>query len=173
MALTFEIFYQSVIAVGVIASNIIAIGVYKRNKKIELENSLFKLRLEAIGHIQMEVVTYFHVLDKLKVIINNPEEYGYPKYKEIATDLDNQIYKCQASIIKYSAYFSPEATDKLDVFAEKFLDDFAGSPEEQMANFKEHEAQQIKNATDAVKLLKKESGLDQIHNSLMNRFRKK
>lgn len=169
---TFEIIYQSIIASGVIASNIVAITVYRRNKRIELENSLFKSRLEAIGNIQMELTIYLQQLDKTKVLIRHIGRFTDDKLFELSMELDNQIYKCEASIVKNAAYFSDSTAKKLMLFAENFYEQHKGITKEWQEGLDMYENFIRKSVTEVITHLRMESGIGEVHNSLIERYRR-
>lgn len=159
----------TLLAVGI--STGLAVIIYYRNKKAELENSLFKLRLEAIGNIQMQMVKFFQTVDRMKLVMKRPE---YLKGKDLNTEafkVDDRLYECQSTISKYSVYFTTNSSEKLDLFVENFLGEFKGP--ESIKNLEEFETVQLMYAEEALKALRKESGLDNIHQSLVRRFNRK
>lgn len=169
---TGDILIKSGTLIIVAISTGLAIRVYYRNKRMELENSLFKLRLEAIGNIQMQMVKFFQTVDRMKLLMKHPE---YLKGKDLnaeASKVDDELYECQSLISKYSVYFTTSSTKKLNLFVENFLGEFKGSEKEQIKGLEDFENAQIKYSEQALDALRNESGLDDIHVSLMKRFKR-
>jgi hypothetical protein len=160
----------TLLCVGVSTS--LAVIIYFRNKKMELENSLFKSRLEAIGSIQMELTIFLQQIDKTKVILKNLERYNDNKLYDLSLEFDDKIYKCEASIVKYAVYFSDDTAGKLIRFAQNFYDQHKGITEELLDGLNMYEDFIIKNVEEVINHLRKETGIEEIHNSLMKRFRK-
>ena len=170
MNLIWDTIIKCITLIFVGTSTFLAIRIYYRNKKIELENSLFKLRLDAIGNIQMEIVIFFQYLDRMKVYLNNPEYLVDKNLNEMSFQIDDQVYKCQSSIMRYAAYFSNETSEMLQRFAGNFLDHYDGVFEDLSSKLTGYEEFLLKDADAVVDLLRKEAGIDQIHESLMERI---
>lgn len=174
MSTHFDTIIKSITVLLVSASTILAIRIYYRNKRVELENSLFKSRLEAIGNIQMEMVIFYQQLDRMKVYLNNPEYLKGKNLIELSFETDDKIYKCQASIIKYAAYFSKATAEKLEKFSADFLDTIDASTLDGLnTKFKEYEKLMTEFFEPIVSDMRKETGVDEIHNSLIKRFTQK
>lgn len=170
---TVDIIIKSGTLIIVAISTGLAIRIYYRNKRVELENSLFKSRLEAMGNIQMEMVVFFQHLDRMKLLMAHPEYFKGKDKNEEAFKVDDQLYKCQASIMKYSVYFTSPTNEKLNLFVENFLGEFKGDEREQIKTLEDFENAQLRYSEQALKALRKESGLDEIHDSLLRRFKKR
>lgn len=170
----FETIIKSITVLLVSASTILAIRIYYRNKRVELENSLFKSRLEAIGNIQMEMVVFYQQLDRMKVYLKNPEYLKDKNLLDLSFETDDKIYKCQAAIIKYAAYFSKETSKLLEKFSTDFLDDIDSNTVEGLhTRFTEYEQLMIKSFDPIILEMRKETGVDEIHYSLIKRFNQK
>jgi hypothetical protein len=170
MNLIWDTIIKCITLIFVGASTFLAIRIYYRNKKIELENSLFKLRLEAIGNIQMEAIIFFQHLDRMQVYLDNPEYLVDKDLTEMSFQIDDQVYKCQSSIIKYAAYFSSETSEMLGRFTGNFLDHYDGVLEDLSSKLTGYKEFLLKDADAVVNLLRREAGIDQIHESLMERI---
>src|SRR5438045_862994 len=102
---TIDVIVKSGTFLLVAVSTGLAIRIYYQNKRVELENSLFKSRLDAIGNIQMEMAIFFQHLDRMKLLVGHPEYLKGKNLDEEGFKADDLLYRCQASIVKYSAYF--------------------------------------------------------------------
>jgi len=174
MADFFDTIIKSVTLLLISISTGLAIRIYYRNKKVELENSLFKLRLEAIGVIQMEMIIFYQHLDRAKVYLKNPGYLNGKNLVEMSFEIDSQIYKCQASIIKYSPYFSKETSDNLEKFSLNFFGDVERNTVKGLqSKLSSYEKFIIKTGDPILDTLRKEAGIDEIHESLAKRFLQK
>ena len=162
--------FGPIILVGI--STLLAIIVFYRNKKNELENTLFKTRLEAIGIIQMEIVVFFQCLDRMKLFLKQPELVRGENLNDMSLEVDDQMYKCQASLARYSSYFSESAKQKVYLFMENILGELNSSTKGKMELITAYQDHQIMLSETALEAMKKEAGINEIHESLIKRFTK-
>src|SRR4051794_24655797 len=86
-----------------ILATTISLKTFSRNKKLELENHLFRIKLEAFSNIAFEMDNFFIILNRAIVKVHQiPREQldsmGNELYK-LSFDIDEQIYKCHSLIV--------------------------------------------------------------------------
>ena len=166
------------LVIGIITAWIL-IQTFRRNRKHELENQLYRTRLDALSNIAFEINNFFNILDEATVQLelfeeNQDEKIVKEKIIELSLHMDMVINKCQSQIIKYSVYFTDEST--------KSLLDFSGNLEGKVElddsdlvgvgdRIETYYEQQLGRADMAIAELRNELQLDKLHSSLFNRLK--
>lgn len=155
----------------------ITILTYRRNKKMELQNQLYKIKLEAFANIVYEIEQFSNKADKMIRIIQemadrNQRDLSRSKIFEMADDIDEELYRCNAIIIKNSVYFSPDSSELLT----KFAGNIFGKTHFQTSKnwelyFDEYYTNQLDLANQAVEKIRKELELESLNKSLFGRVR--
>lgn len=155
---------------------IYAIKTFIRNRKQELENHLFKIKIEALSNLTFEMDNFFIILNrtivKLSLInkINNLEE-RYSKTMELSLETDEQLYKCHSMIAKYSVFFSNKSIQSLLNFSSNIIGQFENEDNEQDDILISYYQNQLKFADIANNTLREELKLEKLHNSLHLRYK--
>lgn len=162
-----------------IATAWVLILTFRRDRKYELENQLYKTRLDALSNIALEINNFFNLLDEaivqLELLEDNPNEQQVKgKIIELSLYMDRGIHKCQSVVIKNSVYFSDETTKSLY----DFTSNLDGKVEWDVTDLEaasdridEYYDQQIVRADKAIAEIRKELQLDKLHLSLFKRLK--
>jgi len=118
----------------------------------------------------MEFAVFLQQIDKMKVILANLHRYDDKKQYAISLEFDDRVYKCEAAIVKYATYFSNDTSARLIRFAHNFYEQHKGVTAELLDGLNMYENFIIKNVEEVINYLRKEAGIEEIHNSLMKRF---
>lgn len=170
---------QLVMLMLAVITSFLAIFTFRRNKKIELENQLQKVKLEAFSTIVFEMNHFFTIMDKSKMQItqfNNKaksdKEFNRLK-DEFADELDEQIYQLHGLIVKNSVYFTEDSF----AFLFQFVDNLLGKDEN--AEFTDANSivtfinsytdKQSVIANKAIDAIREELGLEKLNKSLYHR----
>lgn len=152
---------------------------FRRDRKHELENQLYKTRLDALSNIAFEINNFFNLLDEaivqLELLEDNPDEqYVRGKIIELSLYMDRSINKCQSEVIKNSVYFTDDSTKSLLDFSRN-LDgkvEWDDNELETVSNrIDEYYDQQLVRADKAIADLRNELQLDKLHSSLFKRLK--
>jgi len=147
---------------------------YRRNKKIELENHLFKLKIGAYSDIIYEIEKLF---SKMRVMIyylekstNNCSDDS--DLDSIATEVDELVRNCDLIIIKNSIYFSVKTIENLGDFSKRLYGSiYSGLTfEEILVNLKEYFDSQLLVANEANSKMRDDLKIDQLTESLFKRY---
>lgn len=153
---------------------------YRRNKKIELQNQLYKIKLEAFANIVFEIEQFStKAIKALHYIIKlgkqNQLDSAKAKLFEMADEMDEELYKCNAIIIKNSVYFSASSTEILLKFANNIFGNEKDNKDENLKlffdEFEKYYTSQINTANEAVEKVREELGLEKLNKSLYGRVR--
>lgn len=156
----------------------ISILTYRRNKKVELQNHLYKMKLDAFANIVYEIEMFTVKADKMVRLIQElsdhiQNEESKSKLFEIADALDEELYKCNAIIVKNSVYFSAASTELLSRFSDNIFGNPNSSPglnkKDYFDKFDEYYANQLELANEAVEKVREELGLEKLNRSLYGR----
>ena len=151
---------------------------YRRNKKMELQNHLYKIKLEAFANIIYEIEQFSNKADKMIVIlkkISGHNQIGLTPevLDKMADDIDEEMYKCSANILKNSVYFSTTSTELLSTFAGNIFGNLNVNPDSKEENdlemFDKYYTNQLDLANEAVEKLRNELGLESLNKSLFGR----
>lgn len=162
-----------------IATAWVLILTFRRDRKHELENQLYKTRLDALSNIAFEINNFFNLLDFGIVQLELLEDISDAKYVkdkivEISLYMDKGIHKCQSELIRNSVYFTDESTKNLLVFSSN-LDgkvDWNDNDLEAVSDrIEEYYEEQLVRADKAVSDLRVELQLDNLHSSLFKRLK--
>jgi hypothetical protein len=97
------------------------------------------------------------------------------KLFEIADIIDEELYKCNAIIVKNSVYFSAASTELLSRFASNIFGNPTSSegPDKRdyFEKFDEYYTNQLDLANEAVEKVREELGLEKLNKSLYGRVR--
>lgn len=160
-------------------SSAIAILAFRRNKNIELQNQLYKIKLEAFSNIVFEIDKYFTIITKsLHEVIKVGESINMEAAKEklysIADEVDNQLFACNSLIVKNSVYFSAGSTEVLEQFSNNLLGNgqtFSSlSFKDFFTLFEEHYDKQLKSSNTAVEKIREELVLEKLNTALYKRM---
>jgi len=104
----------------------ISILSYRRNKKIELQNQLYKIKLEAFANFVSEMEQFSRkatdgIIYTIIAITQNRLNSAKAKLYEMADEMDEDLSKRSTIIIKNSIYFSARSTEILSKFAKNIL----------------------------------------------------
>jgi hypothetical protein len=148
---------------------LISILTYRRNKKIELQNQLYKIKLEAFANIVFEIELFSTKATKaLSLIVRlaeqNQIDISKQKLFEMADTMDEELYKCNSIIVKNSVYFSASSTELLSTFASNIFGNKKDNTEENLKmfldEFDEYYTNQLELANKAVEKVREELGLE-------------
>lgn len=165
----------SIASFGSVFTLYIAVKTFKRNKTIELENQLFRTKLEAYSNIIYEIERFFSHVRRIiheLTLVNDNERITKERLDQIYIEIENIIYDCDLLIVKYSAYFPESAIIILKEFSENL---FGGQSKELMLEetsmiMNQYYDKQLILANDANKELRKDLKLDSLNKSLFNRL---
>lgn len=157
-------------------TSFLALRTFSRSKKQELENQLFKIKLEAVSNITCEIDNFFICLNRCMVKLDEisetvPDETTV-KLKSLSLEIDEQIYKCHTIIVKNSVYFSQKSMDALLSFTNNFLgsDSTIENTNVSIHDWLEtYSSKQADLSDNAIRLLRDELRLEQLHHSLFKR----
>lgn len=162
-----------------IATAWLLILTFRRDRKYELENQLYKTRLDALSNIAFEINNFFNLLDEAIVQLelleeNSNQEFVKEKIIELSLYMDKEINKCQSELIRHSVYFTDEASKSLLEFTNNLdgkvaLDD--ESPDSVSVRIEKYYDQQLVRADKAITELRNELQLDKLHSSLFQRLK--
>ncbi|MEO8148548.1 MAG: hypothetical protein ABI723_12960 [Bacteroidia bacterium] len=177
---TTETIQISMLLLAVISTTI-AIGSYRRNKKIELENHLYKIKLEALSNIVFEIDKMFKSLDKALDRISDIDESARrlvieDKLFGILIQADAHVIECDSLMVKYSVYFPTKSTDALYNFSMNLISheinfDKTLSIASLEKVLDKYYAKQLANAEIAVDLLRTDLHLEKLNQSLYKRVK--
>jgi hypothetical protein len=156
-----------------ILATAVSLKAFRRNKKQELENQLFKIKLEAFASIAFEIDNFFICLNRAIVKLRGltADQEDHDELQKLSLDIDEQIYKCHSLIVKNSVYFSANSTQKLL----EFTDNLLGDVSEDLANssvakwIDDYYAKQTTIANQAIDALRTDLHLESLHYSLYKR----
>jgi hypothetical protein len=150
----------------------LSLRTFRRNKKQELENHLFKIKLEAFSNIAFEIDNFFIVLNRAIVKFKAlSEERGIDELKILSFEIDEQIYKCHSLIVKYSVYFSQRGIGNLLVFTDNLLGDDEQA-EDLLGWLNNYYSQQVEISNKAIEQLRDDLQLEKLHHSLYGRIKR-
>ena len=159
-----------------ILATTISLKTFSRNRKLELENHLFKIKLEAFSNIAFEIDNFFIILNRAIVRIHQipkePSDNLGNELNNLSFDIDEQIYKCHSLIVKYSIYFSVRSIERLLAFTDNLLGDVANASNEGFNMMKwidDYYSNQVTLSNSAIEELRSEMQLEKLHNSLYRR----
>ena len=164
-------------AVAAISSTI-AILSFRRNKKIELQNQLFKIKLEAFANIIFEIDRFSTVISQaLHLVIKLAEQKNIEQSKErffaLADEIDEHLFACNSLIIKNSVYFSAESTTLLMEFSNNILGNSKLNTDPNLLllidELDAYYSKQLDLANNAVDKIRVELGLEKLNSSLYKR----
>lgn len=164
-------------AVAAISSTI-AILSFRRNKKIELQNQLFKIKLEAFANIIFEIDRFSTVINQaLHLVIKLAEQKNIEQSKErffaLADEIDEHLFACNSLIIKNSVYFSAESTTLLMEFSNNILGNSKLNTDPNLLllidELDAYYSKQLDLANNAVDKIRVELGLEKLNSSLYKR----
>ena len=164
-------------AIAVISSTI-AILSFRRNKKIELQNQLFKIKLEAFANIIFEIDRFSTVISQaLHLVIKLAEQKNIEQSKEkffaLADQIDEHLFACNSLIIKNSVYFSAESTTLLMEFSNNILGNSKPNTHANLLllidELNVYYSNQLDLANKAVDNIRVELGLEKLNSSLYKR----
>lgn len=157
----------------------VLIQTFRRDRKQELENQLYKTRLEALSNIAFEINNFFNLLDEAIVQLellddNSDKHHVKEKLIELSLYMDRGINKCQSEIIKNSVYFTDDSSKKLIDFSSS-LDGKVEWNNTELATvcdqIDEYFNQQLVRADKAIADIRSELQLNKLHSSLFNRLK--
>ena len=158
----------------------LAILAFRRNKKIELQNQLYKIKLDAFANIVFEIDNFFTVISKnlndiLKIAKAGDINSAIERFLLIADEVDTQLYTCNSLIIKNSVYFSVESTELLEQFSRNVFSDKKefniAETKVFLAKFEEYHDIQLKLSNKAVEKIREELGLEKLNTALYKRMK--
>ena len=162
-----------------IATAWVLILTFRRDRKHELENQLYKTRLDALSNIAFEINNFFNLLDQaivqLELLEDDPiEQQVKGKIIELSLFMDRGINKCQSEVIKNCVYFTDRSTESLFDFVSNLdgkVEWDATDLEAASDRIDEYYDQQIMRADKAIAEIRKELQLDKLHLSLFRRLK--
>jgi hypothetical protein len=156
---------------------IYAIKSFIRNRKQELENHLFKIKIEALSNLAYEMDNFFITLNRSIVKFSliekiQDEEKKHNELLELSLDTDEQLYKCHSMIAKYSVFFTNVSNQKLLEFSSNILGNIDHDEVNEENDFliEYYRSQQIL-ADKAYSTLREELKLEKLHSSLHLRYK--
>ena len=162
-----------------IATAWVLILTFRRDRKYELENQLYKTRLVALSNIAFEINNFFNLLDEaivqLELLEGNPDEQVLKgKIIKLFLYMDRGINKCQSEVIKNSVYFTDDSTKNLFDFSSNLEGKVEWDDNELETvsdRIDEYYDQQLVRADKAIADLRNELQLDKLHSSLFKRLK--
>ena len=157
-------------------TSVFAIKAFIRNRKQELENHLFKIKIEALSNLTYEMDNFFIILNrsivKLSILedIRNTEEKK-KQLLELSLETDEQLYKCHSMIAKYSVFFSSNSTDELLKFSSNIIGNLETDNSNEKDILEQYYQEQLNLADNASNVLREELKLNKLHKSLHLRYR--
>lgn len=155
---------------------IILVKTYKRNRKIDLENHLFKLRTESYSEIVYQIEKLFSKMRSMILVIEKvikgelvmtPEDF-----QTISSEVDAVVFDIDAFITKHSIYFSEETLETLLDFSHKLYgetpDDLTLDQTLEKLNFY-YDSQMIL-ANKANISMRSDLGIEELNKSLFKRY---
>lgn len=162
-----------------IATAWVLILTFRRDRKYELENQLYKTLLDALSNIAFEINNFFNLLDEaivqLELLEGNPDEQVLKgKIIKLSLYMDRGINKCQSEVIKNSVYFTDDSTKNLFDFSSNLEGKVEWDDNELETvsdRIDEYYDQQLVRADKAIADLRNELQLDKLHSSLFKRLK--
>lgn len=168
---TTEVTQIGTLALATIAGYL-SIRTFRRNKKQELENHLFKIKLEAFSIIAFEIDNFFIVLNRAIVKLQRlSDEQKAEELNSLSFDIDEQIYKCHSLIVKYSVYFSQLAIENLLLFTDNLIGEDEQT-DDLIDWLNNYYSQQLLISNKAIDQLREDLRLEKLHHSLYTRIGK-
>lgn len=156
-------------------TSVFVVKTFKRNRKQELENHLFKIKIEALSNLTYEMDNFFNILNRsivqyslIEKIENEVERHE--QLLKLSLNTDEQLYKCHAMIAKYSVFFSKQSTQKLLDFSSNITGEIEenGSQENILMDYYQ---EQQRLADVAQTFLRQELKLETLNTSLHLRYK--
>ncbi len=164
--------------IGIVTAWVL-IQTFRRDRKHELGNQLYKTKLEALSNLSFELNNFFNLLDycivQLEILEDtHEEELIRKKIIEMSLFMDKGIQNCQSEILRYIVFFPDKSTENLLDFSSN-LEGKIEWDETEFASLSEiiekYYQEQLKRADKAIEDLRKELQLDKIHKSLFRRLK--
>jgi len=161
-------------------SSVIAILAFRRNKKNELENQLFKIKLEAFANLVFEIDRFSTVVSQalhlvIKLAQENNIEQSKGKLFVLADEIGEHVFACNSLIIKYSVYFSADSTTLLTEFSNNILGNSKSNTDANLLllldELDSYYTKQLDLANKAVDKIRDELGLEKLNSSLYKRVK--
>lgn len=153
------------------------IKTFIRNRKQELENHLFRIKIEALSNLAYEIDNFFITLNRSIVKLSliekiQDEEKKHNDLIELSLDTDEQLYKCHSMIAKYSVFFSNNSNQELLEFSSNIIGDIDENCSGEDNDFlkKYYKSQQVL-ADKAYSTLRAELKLEKLNYSLHLRYK--
>ena len=167
--------------ISVIAA-IFSILTYKRNRRLENENHLYRTKMDSYAIILGEITTF---LNRLQDYVRQFKEYGNTALESttsineinvLAKNVDDLIFAFDESITKNSLVISQNVLDKLNLFSLKLFGTEIPkahlSKQEQIAEkLDNYVAEVIVDANDINKLMRRDLNIDELNLSLYRRIK--
>jgi len=156
---------------------IYAIKTFIRNRKQELENHLFKIKIEALSNLAYEMDNFFITLNRSIVKYSliekiQDEQKRHSDLLQLSLETDEQLYKCHSMIAKYSVFFTNDSNQKLLDFSSNILGDIEQNVTEEENDYLiEYYRNQQVLADKAYSTLREELKLEKLHSSLHLRYK--
>ena len=159
-------------------SSVLAILGFRRNKKIELQNQLFKIKLEAFANLVFEIDRFSTVVSQalhlaIKLAQQKSIELSKEKLFALADEIDEHLFACNSLIIKNSVYFSAESTTLLMEFSSNILGNLKENTDPNLLllldELDTYYTKQLELANKAVAKIRDELGLEKLNSALYKR----
>lgn len=154
---------------------VLAILEFRRNKRIELQNIVYKFKLDCFSNL---VGKLDEILDLYSLLINEIEDVIESGYKELSEEV-NEIQKKSEKIIsqhcteimKYSVAFPEKIVNECAAFINNQYGEYDQSENIniELKNFRKFYTEQLNHADVIYKLVREDLGLEKVNKRLYDR----
>ena len=164
--------------IGIVTAWVL-IQTFRRDRKHELGNQLYKTKLEALSNLSFELNNFFNLLDycimQLEILEDtHEEELIRKKIIEMSLFMDKGIQNCQSEILRYIVFFPDKSTENLLDFSSNLEGkiEWDASDFDSLTDIIEKYYQaQLTRADKAIEDLRAELQLNKLHTSLFKRLK--
>lgn len=174
-------------AISLIAA-IFSILTYRRNRRIENENYIFKIKQEnyakilseinrLINELQEYIIEFRSYLKEMDTLSNERLKELEEEINKMADEVDDLIFKFDDSVITNSLVIPKNVLDKLEEFSDKLFDselpeNVDENQEELLAKLDDHVSELIRSANDINDLLRSDLKVEELNTSLYRRLKR-
>lgn len=179
-----EDFKWIVLTIISVVAAVFSILTYKRNRRLENENHLYRIKMDSYAKVLGEITTF---LNRLQDYVRQFKEYGSTtleltskddELNNLAKNIDDLIFAFDESVTKNSLVFSQDVLIKLNSFSLKLfgteIPEARQSKQVQIVeSLDNYVAEIIIDANDINELMRRDLNIDELNLSLYRRIKSK
>ena len=179
-----ENFKWIVLTIISVVAAVFSILTYKRNRRLENENHLYRIKMDSYAKVLGEITTF---LNRLQDYVKQFKEYGSTplestsrddEINRLAKNVDDLVFAFDESVTKNSLVISQDVLSKLNSFSLKLFG--TEIPEARQSKQKQiveeldnYVAEIIIDANDINELMRRDLNIDELNLSLYRRIKTK